>query len=256
MDTLLIAGCFVLSYFLKKYYLPGELRGLAQEPSYYAVLLMVIIIWYISFNAVWAYQDPRRHNLVTLLWDVLKANGLAILILSFVLYATKMEVSRLLIGIFIVLALGATAGFRAVMRMVARRYDSNEQNATNVVIVGSRARAEDVISGIENHFQNNVRILGCFDPDPERAGVAVRGRYPVLGTMEDLGPFLQQNVVDELIVAMPIKKIPSGDRCLAVAEEMGITARIVPDWQLHHLAYQPIVASISVSAFYGSRPWR
>jgi len=251
MDMLLTAACFVLAYFLKKHYLPEPFRGLTQEPSYYVVLLLVIIIWYISLNAIWAYKDPRNSGAATQMWDVLKANGLGLLILSFVLYASKMPVSRLMIGIFVVLDVGALIAFRAVAAAVVRRMDTRACNAAHVVIVGSRDRAGDVVSAIENHYQNNVHILGCFDPDPDRAEFRVAGKYPVLGTMEALEGFLQDNVVDELIVAMPIKKLPGGDRCLAVAEEMGITARIVPDWQLHHLAYQPIVAGISVSSFYG-----
>ncbi len=250
-DTLLTAGCFILSYFLKKQYLSGSYQGLSQEPSYYVVLLLVIIMWYISLNAVWAYKDPRRQGLFSQLWDIVKANVVGLLMLALVLYATKMPVSRLLVGIFCVLDVTALAVFRSVVMLMAKKIDTSELNATNVVIVGSRTRAMNVVTAIENHYQNNLHILGCFDPDPKQVGLQVGGKYPVLGTIEGLTPFLQENVVDELIVAMPIKKIPSGDQCLATAEEMGITARIVPDWQLHHLAYQPIVASIFVSSFYG-----
>jgi exopolysaccharide biosynthesis polyprenyl glycosylphosphotransferase len=248
---MLTAGCFVLAYFLKKHHLPEPLRGLTQEPSYYVILLLVIIIWYLSLNTIWAYKDPRKSGAATQIWDVIRANGLALLILSFVLYATKMPVSRLMIGIFFVLDVAALSIFRVVAAMAVKKMDTSDLSATNVVIVGSRERAMDVVRGIENHYRNNVHILGCFDPDSERVGMLVGGKYPVRGTMDALEPFLRENVVDELIVAMPIKKIPSGDRCLATAEEMGITARIVPDWQLHHLAYQPIVASIFVSPFYG-----
>ncbi len=251
MDTLLGGASFILAYFIKKYLLPEPFRGLIQEPNYYALLLLIIIIWYICFNAVRVYKDLRRHRLFSISADILKANVAALLILSLVLYATNMPISRIMIGIFCVLNVLFMVTFRAVVLMVQRRRDTSEISQKNIVIIGSKDRAADVIETIKGYSGNEIRILGCFDPDLSEVGREVAECCRVLGTMDRLECFLTENVVDELVVAMPLKNIPSGDRYLVMAEAMGITARIVPDWQLHYLAYQPRVASIRVAQFSG-----
>lgn len=250
-DTLLIATAFILSYFIKRDFIPEPYGGLSQDPSYYVVLLLVIIIWYIANNAVWIYPDLRQYRFFPLFFDILKANAAALLILGFVLYASRMPVSRLMIAIFLVLNLVFLVTFRTAAARVVKRLDTTGVNSRNVVVIGSLSRANDVIESLEGGPCNGVRILGCFDPDPAQLGRKVAGRHPVLGTMEGLRDFLTREPVDDLIVAMPIKKIPEGDKYLVMAEEMGINARIVPDWQLHYLAYQPTVASMRVAEFSG-----
>jgi len=63
--------------------------------------------------------------------------------------------------------------------------------------------------------------------------------------------YLEDNVVDELIFAMPLKLIKNADKYIVLAESMGVRVRIIPDWQLHYLAYAPDVASIRVAEFSG-----
>ena len=58
-------------------------------------------------------------------------------------------------------------------------------------------------------------------------------------------------MVDELIFAMPLKKIEKADKYINRAEEMGVSVRIVPDWQIHSLMYRPGIASIQFEDFLG-----
>ena len=71
----------------------------------------------------------------------------------------------------------------------------------------------------------------------------------VIGTVEQLRDLLRQEVVDELILAMPLKKIENADKHISLAEDMGIKVRIMPDWQLHYLMYKPKIAMIRFEQF-------
>ncbi|MFH0727746.1 MAG: exopolysaccharide biosynthesis polyprenyl glycosylphosphotransferase [Pseudomonadota bacterium] len=68
---------------------------------------------------------------------------------------------------------------------------------------------------------------------------------------KDLEAYLRSNVVDELIFAIPLKKIEKADRYLAMAETMGIKVRIIPDWEIHYLMYRPDIATIQFEDFLG-----
>ncbi len=60
-----------------------------------------------------------------------------------------------------------------------------------------------------------------------------------------------KQVVDELIFAMPLKEIESADKYIVLAEDMGVSIRIIPDWQIYYLMYKPGAATISFEEFLG-----
>jgi len=45
-----------------------------------------------------------------------------------------------------------------------------------------------------------------------------------------------KQVVDELIFTMPLKKIENADKYIGLAADMGVSTRIIPDWQLYYEA--------------------
>ena len=69
--------------------------------------------------------------------------------------------------------------------------------------------------------------------------------------MADIETILKEEVVDELIFAMPLKDINQAGIYILKAEEMGVSVRIVPDWQIHALSYRPGVALIRFEDFLG-----
>ena len=50
---------------------------------------------------------------------------------------------------------------------------------------------------------------------------------------------------------MPLKEIESADQYITLAEEMGISVPIIPDWQIHYLMNQPGVAAVTFEDFLG-----
>ena len=75
--------------------------------------------------------------------------------------------------------------------------------------------------------------------------------HRVIGLVQNLESYLRNNIVDELIFAMPLKKLEQGDRYLAFAESLGINVRIIPDWEIHYLMYRPGIAAIRFEEFLG-----
>ncbi len=68
----------------------------------------------------------------------------------------------------------------------------------------------------------------------------------VIGTMDEYYDFLIDNVVDEVIFAMPLSLLPDALDFLSFTDELGINVKILPNWQLHEMAYQPRNAIIDV----------
>jgi exopolysaccharide biosynthesis polyprenyl glycosylphosphotransferase len=252
LDLAITGLSFIAAYFIKRHLLPGKLSALSNDPNYYIILLMIIIVWYISFNWVGVYISYRLSPFWQFFVRIIKSAFLGLALLNIALYIIHIQnISRLLMGIFLFLnilflTLSKYITFRILQRLRARGI-----NTRNVLIVGSRERAVDVIKAVEKHQGTGYKILGCFDLEASSIGKLVVNGHTVVGYIEALEQYLKDNVVDELFFAMPLKLIQNVAGYLSIAESMGVKVRIIPDWQINYLMYQPGIASLRIEDFLG-----
>jgi exopolysaccharide biosynthesis polyprenyl glycosylphosphotransferase len=252
LDTCLTAAAFIGAYFIKKDLLPAPYGGLTVAPNYYVVLLMIIIIWYVAFGAFNLYAPYRKRRFGEIFWNLLKAVSTGMLIMVLCMYILKItEVSRLMLGIFFLLDVGLLTLSKGLVYRTLARYRSRGFNFRNVLIIGSKERAVDVIDAIGDRLEAGYRVLGCLDLNKEEIGRSLKNGVRVIGTLDELQKTLSEKVVDELIFAMPVKKIEAAGQYIVLAEKMGVSVRIVPDWQLKGIGYLPVIASPTFEMFLG-----
>ncbi|NOR53963.1 MAG: exopolysaccharide biosynthesis polyprenyl glycosylphosphotransferase [Candidatus Aminicenantes bacterium] len=252
LDIFITALAFIGAYFIKKHILPEPFQGLTQSPNYYIVLLMIIIIWYICFDFFSLYNSYRKQTLGKILWNIIKAVSIGMLIMFLCMFILKIEdVSRIMIGIFYVLNVTLLVICKTFAYKILTYYRQKGYNFRNILIIGSRERAKDVIGAMGERLGSGYRIIGCLETDESQLGKEVMTDIKVIGTVEHLGKILLKQTVDELIFAMPLKKIQNSEEYIAFAEKMGISVRIIPDWQIHKLMYSPRIASIRFEQFMG-----
>jgi exopolysaccharide biosynthesis polyprenyl glycosylphosphotransferase len=98
-----------------------------------------------------------------------------------------------------------------------------------VVILGSGRRAVKAWRQIRTQYHGPVKLVGFVD-DRSVSEMApdVAARY--LGAIDDLSSLLLRNVVDELLIAMPVKSCyDSIQRAVAIAEEVGVQIAYMQD---------------------------
>ena len=98
------------------------------------------------------------------------------------------------------------------------------------------------MGAIGDRLGSGYRVAGCLEVDQGNIGKKVENGIQVIGTIDDVEKILREQVVDELIFAMPLNKIENADKYIALAEEIGVSVRIIPDWQIQKLRYKPGIA--------------
>jgi exopolysaccharide biosynthesis polyprenyl glycosylphosphotransferase len=252
LDLVITGLSFIAAYFVKRHLLPGKLSELSNDPNYYIILLAIIIVWYISFNWMGMYISYRLSPFWQFFIRIIKSAFLGMALLNIALYIIHIqEISRLLMGIFLLLNISFLTLSKYIIFKIVKRIRARGINTRNVLIVGSKERAVDVIKAIENHQGTGYKVLGCFDLNKATVGKLVEKAYKVVGCIEALEQYLRDNVVDELFFAMPLKLIQNAAGYLSMAESMGVKVRIIPDWQINYLMYQPGIANIRIEDFLG-----
>ena len=251
LDLCLTATAFIVAYFTKIYFLPGQLAGLNITPNYYVVLLLIIIIWTACLVVVDIYTEFIRKSLIDTTLGVLKATVIGLISLLTLLFIFKIkDVSRILLFIFLILDITFLVGTKCLIRYLYLRSEKKDYNRKNILIIGSRTRAEGAIGLIMSSYRN-YHILGCLEIEGHKIGREVRDGVRVIGTMDDLKDIITKHVVDEVIFAMPLKQIESVDVYMLLIEVAGIHVRIFPDWHIYSLLYKPGISHIVFDDFHG-----
>ena len=256
LDICLTVAAFIAAYFIKLRLVPAPFAGLTIAPNYYIVLLMIIIIWYMSFGMFDLYASYRKQNFALIFWNMVKAVSTAMLIMILCMYLIKIsDVSRIMIGIFFFLNIGFLGLAKWVVYRMLKRYRKQGFNFRNILIIGSKERAGDIINAIGDRLGSGYQVLGCLEVDQADIGKDVENGVRVIGTIDQIKDILRKQVVDELIFAIPLKKIKDAQKYIVLAEEVGVSVRIIPDWQIHKLMYHPKIASIRFEEFLGIPLW-
>ncbi|MDY0352393.1 MAG: sugar transferase [Desulfobulbaceae bacterium] len=257
LDLILVAAAFLAAYFIKKYLLPGELKGLAAEPNYLLILVLAVALHYLTFRAFSLYEpigSKRFHDLVN---KILKSVAVGILLLLFCLYLVHYnEVSRLLIGIFTLLLIILLTAGKAVIYFSLRYQRQRDCHARNVLIVGCGRMAVEAIKAIAKNPASGYRILGCLEVEPSGkdslpVGAEVYRGVKVIGSLDDYTSILLARPVDEIIFARLLDRIDNITEIIRFAEKLGIIIRIMPDFQIQRIMYRPETARIFMDKFVG-----
>ena len=97
-----------------------------------------------------------------------------------------------------------------------------------VLIVGTRSRALELVDALEQQIIWGVDIVGLVDPDPRYMGMIIQD-IPVIGTVKNIHQCLKENVIDEVIIAIPRSLLEDAEPIVMACEEEGITLRFMAD---------------------------
>ena len=253
-DVIVTALVFIFAYHLKKYYLPESIRGLAVDPNYYIILLMAIIIWYISFKFFRNYESFHQMSLCHGSLNIVKSVTISMVILICILYLLKSAegISRIFLTSFYILDIFTLIISNCIIHYLVSRNYRKLYHLRNIIIIGSRERASDVIRSLTQSKFSGYNIIGCLEIDGNFIEKEVCHGIKTIGTMDDFFEILQGSAIDEVIFAVPTNLIKDFEQQIIFAEKIGITVRIIPDWQAYESIRNPKIARVSYEDFFGA----
>lgn len=251
IDLLLTVLAFCLAYAVKRSWLAGA-SGLSTGPNYYFILLITLFFCLLSYEYYGLYRLERRPWLSRLLFKIAKSVGIGTGASLVVFYLLKeADVSRLLMVFFFVFDVAFLALFRGALVLFNTFENKSGLDKREILVIGSRERARDLVSYILANRDLGYHLIGCLDPDSKRVGAEVVDGVRVVGVLEDYRNIILSQAVDEVIFAMPLKRIDHVVDYIAFAEEVGVNVRVLPDWQIQKMMYQPEIASVQIETFVG-----
>jgi exopolysaccharide biosynthesis polyprenyl glycosylphosphotransferase len=128
-----------------------------------------------------------------------------------------------------------TISFRTILRYSLKKVRAHGRNLRFALIVGTNERAYSFARMIEEHRESGYRVAGYVD---DYVHVPKQG-IELLGSHEDFSEVLRSRIIDEVIIALPIKsQYEMIQSIIDKAEEQGIRVRCLPHLS-NNRAYAP-----------------
>ena len=250
-DLLLLAGSLGLTIVLN--YDPAHRFGFALDFLSSRIKVgnailggLLLVIWHLAFSAQGLYQPNRLRMFGEEMKEVGRAMFIAVLALLVIAKIGQWPTINLwTAGCFGMISLALDGVARLGLRLGLRWFRLRGHNSKTLLVIGGGARAQQFAECLTERRDLAFRLLGYVDSDTSFSHRALAGS-PWLGRVEDLPEIIAGEVVDEVVIALPIKShYVQMEMIIALLEEQGITVHLLSD------LFQPRLAQCQPTDFQG-----
>ena len=125
--------------------------------------------------------------------------------------------------------------FRLLQQYVFRWFRRRGHNTKTLLLIGGGPRGQQFIARLLERRDLGYRVLGYVDDANANGALPNLKR---LGKLADLSTIIATEVIDEVVVALPIKSYyEQMESIIAMLEEQGITTHLLSNFFQHQLAH-------------------
>lgn len=253
LDSLVIAAAFCLAFLLRvalPHIWPGELAALRDMPpfmDYARLIFFAVPLWIVSLMHFKVYHSMREQRVSELFWKIFDASLLSILVFSAVAFLLKFDIlSRTFVLLFFVLTVLLLLAEKVAVLAFLQYIRKQGYNYRVFLIVGTGERARDFAAMVREKSHWGIRILGFID-EPGMVGKEI-GSSRVIGSFDDLGQILDEQVVDEVVFILPRRWIDRLEDYVETCERVGVKATIAADFFNTAIA-KPVIRELQGKPF-------
>ena len=198
----------------------------------------LLLLWHWLFSFLGLYESKRLLRRSTETIDVLEATSLATLSLFIVGSLFHLTfVYPLFLAVFWLASTTGAVLSRKILRFLLQQIRLRGRNLRYILIVGTNSRAIMLAKSLQADAILGYRVLGFVDREwPGMSEFRKVGCKRVCD-FEGLRSFLRDNIVDEVVIALPVNTFyPEASRVVALCEELGITTHFLSNLFDHHKA--------------------
>ena len=227
-DVAFIAAAFAGAYWIR--------QNLELTHEFYLLQPIIILLflvssfaWILAGRWLSVYDHLEAVRTAEVVVRTLRQTAVAATAIILFAYITRLELSRLFLGLFVVFSVVSILTLRLAARYLspALRQLSSE---THILVVGSGEPARRIARLIEQNYSYGLRLLGFLDGEP---GTVQLERLHTVQPIQALSSLLSQHVVDEIVFAVDSQQLSRMEDVLLLCEEEGVRTRLAIDFFPH-----------------------
>lgn len=225
MDMTIIVVSFLLAYYIRFYILDGYI-SMSFKDFFIPILISIpmYLLLYIIFDL---YTPKRTKNIYKEIFDIVKVNFIAALILILGLYVFKIvNFSRVTLALFVILNTTITSINRICLRYTLRKYRKKGLNQKHCLIIGATNTSKELISRINKNKHWGYNVIGIID-DYKTKDEEFEG-FKVIGNFKDIKSILDNKHIDLVFITIAAEEFVHIGSLLKSCERAGVKTNIIP----------------------------
>jgi exopolysaccharide biosynthesis polyprenyl glycosylphosphotransferase len=193
------------------------------------IFFALLLLWHCLFSILGLYDSHRISTRTSESEDLLKATILGTVVLwgAASLFGIRMASPRFLI-VFFVISTGMLLCSRMALRFVLAQTRLHGRNLRHVLIVGTSKRALEFARKIQANPELGYQVIGFADEQWDGIHHFEEEGHSLACNLESLPEFLRTNVVDEVVIALPMRSLHhDASQIAALCEQQGIILRVL-----------------------------
>lgn len=226
-DFIVIACSFIFSWWLKfeTSFKPTNPPFPFKEylPWYFVYALIAIAFGYISSF----YTSKRKKSFSNEFFHIVQIHIVSGLTLMSILYLYRgFHISRQFMLIFVCFSIVFFTVYRFFVRKILKKFRSKGYNERYILILGAGNLGVDFCNNLKAYPELGFKVVGFLDDYKIQSELGL----PILGTLSSLDDILQEMIVDEIIIALPLNAHNKYPEIISVCEKYGVRTLIIPDY--------------------------
>jgi exopolysaccharide biosynthesis polyprenyl glycosylphosphotransferase len=228
LDGLLVCAALELATRLRPNlaFLPFAANYPELIPTPWQVYLVFAAEWTAILLLFSVYDGRRNLRGIDEFVSLTLGSLLASVALAGTLYFSFREISRLLFFAFVLTAYLSMLAWRAIARSLFRLQRRQIGGQRKVLIVGAGPVGRELQKEIQTKSQLALQVAGFLDDSPAKR----RESPDILGTLSDVQTIVQENQIDDVIVALPQSAYQRLDQLVGELHRLPVKVWIIPDY--------------------------
>lgn len=255
-DFFSAAAAWVIFYMYRKNFIDpfkiGSLPEVLFDSQFYKSIVIIPLSWLLFYYLVGTYNNVLRRSRINEFVQTFAVSLLGVTVLFFVLllddYVTNYKFYYKLIFVLFVLHFSITATFRLILSSITNYRIANRNFGFRTVIIGSNERALNTLNeinslkkGIGNTFIGYVHIEG-----KNGYSELLKKQLPHLGEYHDLKNIIQNNNIEEVIIALETFEHDYLKQIVNELSDLGVVTKIIPDM------YDILSGQVKMNSIFGT----
>lgn len=201
--------------------------------QYTSLALVAFFLSLLVFHNTGLYRSWRGESLISELMAILRAWLSFVFVILLILFTLKLatKYSRFVLLAWFVIAPLAIFLIHATVRKVLRILRARGKNLRTAVIVGAGDLGLALADSIERNPWLGIQVIGFFDDKKSTTdlGPDAPPKSGILGRISELKDYLDNNMVDFVYIALPMRAEHKIFEILSSCRTQGAKIHLVPD---------------------------
>jgi exopolysaccharide biosynthesis polyprenyl glycosylphosphotransferase len=240
-------------YFYRKAQIESVLFGyipFQPDDNFFLGITLLPILWVVVYALMGTYNDIYRKSRLKEFGQTFMVALIGCLIIFFTLLLDDTIISyKSYYSSFVTLFLlqfGITFTVRFIITTLTARKIKSRKIGFNTIIIGSSQKAVSLFNELESEpLSQGYKFIGFVHVDNTN-GKYFKEQLPHLGGIEDVGKIIEENKIEEVLIAIESSEHEFIGRIINDLEDKDIIIKIMPDM------YDILSGSVKMTSIFGS----